>query len=160
MTEIAAPDDEPPGMRAAGAIEGVLGRAVVRIDAETRVREFGQVGAADDHRAGFSQAFDDCRVARRRRRADQHLRAAERDDACFVEQVLDRNRDARERGQLRAAASLRVHAVGGSKRFAFVDEEEGARAFSRRILDRRERLLDELAAGDLPIGKQNAKARR
>ena len=98
MTEIAAPDDEPPGRRRGRTIERIPGRAVVRIDSEAGVREFGQVGAPDDDGAGASQAFDDCRIARRRSGADQHLRAAEGRDASLIEQILDRNRDAGERG--------------------------------------------------------------
>ena len=42
--------------------------------------------------------------------------------------------------------SLRVYAVGSSKRFLIMDDEEGTRAFSLRISDCRERLFDELAA--------------
>ena len=86
------------GKAAGGTIEGVPRRAVVRIDAETGVREFGQVGAPDDDRAGLSQSFDNCRIARGGRRTDQHFRAAERRNAGFIEQILDRNRDAGERG--------------------------------------------------------------
>ena len=56
-------------------------------------------------------------------------------------------------GQLRTAASLRVHAVCGSQRFLLMDQDERARAFPCRILDCRQRLLHELAARDFLIGK-------
>ena len=151
--------DRSPRCRAAGnatgaPIEGVFRRAVVWVDAESRVRELDHVRAADDHRAGVSQPVDDGRIACRGRRAEQHGRAAEGDDTGFVEQVLDRNRDAGQGGQRRAAASLGVHAVGGRERFVLMNKQEGARAFSVRIPDRRERLLDELAAGDFSAGKK------
>ena len=35
-----------------------------------------------------------------------------------------------------------------------MDDEKGTRAFSLRVSDRRERLFDELAAGDFPTGKE------
>ena len=80
------------------AIEGVSRSAVVWVDAEAGECEFGEVGAADDYRAGVSQSFDDGRVTCRRRRAGQHFRAAERNHAGFVEQIFDRNRDAGQGG--------------------------------------------------------------
>jgi hypothetical protein len=53
VTEIAAPDDEPPRDAADGVIEGVLWCAVVRIEAKGRVRELDQVGSSDDNRPRF-----------------------------------------------------------------------------------------------------------
>jgi hypothetical protein len=38
-----------------------------------------------------------------------------------------------------------------------MDDEESTRAFSARVSDCRERLFDELAAGDFPTGKQMRK---
>jgi len=55
--------------------------------------------------------------------------------------------------QLRAAAPSRVHLVGGGKRFALLYPEEGARTFSLRVFDCRERLFDELTAGDFEVGQ-------
>src|SRR5262249_31401915 len=57
-------------------------------------------------------------------------------------------RDASECWQLRATTPLRVHLVGGGERFALMYTEEGARTFTLRVFDCRERLFDELAAGD------------
>ena len=50
-----------------------------------------------------------------------------------------------------------INAIGNCERSAFVDEQKGARAFPQRIPDRRQRLLDELATGDLPIGERTRK---
>src|SRR5262249_41702596 len=44
--------------------------------------------------------------------------------------------------------------VSGRKRFALMNAQEGARTFPLRVLDRREPLFDELAAGDLLAGKK------
>jgi hypothetical protein len=51
---------------------------------------------------------------------------------------------------------LGIRPIGCGERFALMDAEEGARAFSLRVLDCCERLFDELAAGYF----QGAKARR
>jgi hypothetical protein len=48
---------------------------------------------------------------------------------------------------------LRVYLVGGGERFALMYAEEGARTFSLRVFDCRERLFDELAARDFLAGK-------
>src|SRR4051794_1168819 len=106
-----------------------------------------------DDRAGLFQSLDDGRDACRRRHTNQHFRPAKHGDAGFVEQVLYRNRDAGECVQLRAAATSRVHLVGGGKRFALRYSEEGARAFSLRVSDCRERLFDELTAGYFQVGE-------
>src|SRR5262249_43751101 len=66
-------------------------------------------------------------------------------------------RDASERRQLRATTPLRVHLVGGGERFALMYTEEGARTFTLRVFDCRERLFDELAAGDFLAGKELGK---
>jgi len=52
-----------------------------------------------------------------------------------------------------ASAPLLVHLVGGGERFALTYAEEGARTFSLRVFDCRERLFDELAAGDFLASK-------
>ncbi len=57
--------------RAAGnarAVEGIAGRAVMRIDADAGEGEFGHVGAADQHRARRLEPRHDRGIARRRRR--------------------------------------------------------------------------------------------
>jgi hypothetical protein len=48
---------------------------------------------------------------------------------------------------------LRVYLVSGGERFALMYAEEGARTFSLRVFDCRERLFDELAARDFLAGK-------
>src|SRR5262249_17665619 len=66
------------------------------------------------------------------------------------------NRSLIEIGMPASAGSVapsRVHLVGGGERFALMYAEEGARTFSLRVFDSRERLFDELAAGDFLAGK-------
>src|SRR6516164_8129124 len=81
-------------------------------------------------------------------RPNKHFRSAERGHAGFIEQILDRNRDAGECVQLCAAEPTRVDLVSSGERFVLVHLQEGARAFSLRVLDRRERLFDELTTGN------------
>src|SRR5437879_2946061 len=56
-----------------------------------------------------------------------------------------------------AAATSRVHLVGGGKRFALRYSEERARAFSLRVFNCCERLFDELTAGDFQTDEKTRK---
>ncbi len=54
-TEIAAPDDEPPGTRGVTGVARIGRRAVVRVDADARKGELRHVGAADQGAARGAQ---------------------------------------------------------------------------------------------------------
>ena len=88
-----------PGRRAAGGLPGmerVVDGAVPRVDAEHAPRELGQVGLADDDRAGVERSLDDGRVGGRDVVAVD-ARAVGRPDPGGVDQVLDEQRAPGER---------------------------------------------------------------
>jgi len=77
----------------------------MRIDADARKGELGHVGTADDHRARRFESRDDGRVARRDRCIVARLGASQRALAGDIEEILDRNRQARERRRLVAGTA-------------------------------------------------------
>ena len=76
-TVTAPPEVEPPGMRGVASSAGVAGvgrRAMVRIDADAGEGELGQVGVADQRRAGCAQPRHRRTVGRGRRRVGHRRR--------------------------------------------------------------------------------------
>ncbi len=102
--------NQPAGDRAAGAAGGAAGHAqrivriarwtVVHILAGEVVGVFAHVERADQNGAGRLQPLDQRGVARGRRMLAIDLRAGQRRQAGNVEQVLDRERNARQRAEV------------------------------------------------------------
>ena len=92
-----------PGDRGIG---GIRGRAVVRIDANPRKREFAHVGAAQHDRAGGAQAGDGCAVLPCSCGVSQDRGTGRSDFSGSVEQILHRHRQSGQRPQ-------RLPRVGG-----------------------------------------------
>src|SRR5712671_1075687 len=63
-----------------------------------------------------------------------------------VEQILDRDRNARERRGRRVLAPELVDGVGGHARGLAIDLQEGPLAFAGRVLDALDALVDQRAA--------------
>ena len=113
-----ATDDRAAGGRAAGDARrgvqrqraGVGRRAVVRVDADAGEGELGQVGVADQRRAGGAQARHGGAVGGGRRGVGHRLRCRRAGRAGDVEQVLHRHR---QPGQ-RAAAARRRRAAAST----------------------------------------------
>jgi hypothetical protein len=122
----------------------------MRVDPDPREGELGHVGAADEDRAGGTQAGDDRGVMLGRRRVVERFRPGQGLFAGDVEQILYRDRQSGERrGDIPGLAQL-VLRVGRSASGVGVDLDEGARAFAGRIGNPRQRRLDQRAAGGAP----------
>jgi hypothetical protein len=122
----------------------------VRIKADAGEREFGHVGAPDQHSAGLAQAGHDRRVGTRGWTIAKHGGAGARHLAGNVEQVLCRDWQSGERRKHIAGPAQPVLRVGGEPRTLGIDLQEGARALARRIGDRRQGPLDQIATGGSP----------
>jgi hypothetical protein len=141
-TDAAAPDDDPR-----------MRRAVVRIEAESRIGELAHVGAPDDDRARAPQSRDGDGIGLGGRRVREQLRACARGLSFDIEQILDRDGNARERRQCGARAPQRVEGVGGGAGVLGIDMQKNGGALSRRIRDPFERRLDERAAGRAAVAE-------
>ena len=104
------PPDEPPVMRR--QIVRIARRAVVDVLAGEVVGVFAHVERADQHGAGGFEPRDQGRVPRGGRMAAVDLRAGERRQAVDIEQVLDRERHARERPKRLAFAARLIERTG------------------------------------------------
>ena len=129
----------------------------MRVDADPRIGELRQVGAAEHDRARRAQTGYDGRVPGRGRLVGERGRSGGGDLAGNVEKVLHRNRQAGERGGDHARFSHRVARVRLDPRAVGVAGQERPRALSPRRLDGREGLLHELAAGRRTGGKVGGK---
>ena len=145
VTETAAPEDDPPGMRPQRAVPRVPGRAEMRVDADTRIGELGEVGPAQHDRAGRAQPRDDRGVAAGRRFVGERRRGSRGDFAGDIEQVLHRNRQPGERRGDHAGLSERIARVGLGPRAIGVAGQERPRAFALGRLDGRKRPLHQIA---------------
>ena len=135
------------------AIGRIARRAVVRVEAHAREGELAHVGAAHDHRTGGAQARHDRRVFLGRWRVVERLGAGQRRLAGDVAEVLDRERQARERRGDQTRLAQGVAGVGGGQRLVAPDLDEGAFALALGVLDAGERFLGELARGGAAGGQ-------
>ena len=145
----AAPD--PPDDPAGHALEVVriAGRAVMRVLAREVVGEFAHVERADEDGSGGFQARNRCRVRFRRRTVAIDLGAGARRQALDVEQVLDRERRARERPEVLSARTRRIDGVGfGERTLSCHVGERAERAVAR--FDALQGRLRDLACADRP----------
>ena len=126
----------------------------MRVDADAGKGEFGHIGAADQHRAGGTQASDRRCVVRGRRRVVERLRPGEALLPGDVEQILDRDRQPGEgRGDIPRFAEP-VLRIGRGAGAVGVNLDEGAGAFAVGIGDAGQRGLNQVAAGGLPGGQR------
>ena len=93
-TDTAAPEDEPPGTWPTPRLPDAFRRAVMRIDADAGIGEFGHVGAADHDEAGPAQPRHRRRIGFRRRGIVERAGAGAGHLALDVEQILDRDGNA------------------------------------------------------------------
>ena len=135
------------GHMADAAVPGALRRAVMRIDTDAGIGEFGHVGAADHDKTGPAQPRHHGCIGFRRRRILQRTRAGAGHLSLDVEQILDRDRNT-GKGRWRCLRMAQtVHGVGGANCGIPVDMNEGALALARGIGDFGEAFLDQLAGG-------------
>ena len=97
-TDTAAPEGGAAGDALGRPVVGVQRRSVVGVQAQAGVGELRHVGAANEHEAGLAQPPDRGGVRRRRRAAVQQPRAGPRHLPLYVEEVLDGDGNAAERG--------------------------------------------------------------
>ena len=119
--------------------------AVVRVLAGEIVGVFAHVERADEDRAGRFETRDERRVRACGRALAVDLRSRARRQARDVEEVLDRERRARERAELFAARAGGVDLLGLLKRARRRHVGEGAELGVER-LDALKRRLDDFAA--------------
>jgi hypothetical protein len=145
------------------AVPRALRRAVMRINADAGIGEFGHVGAADHDKAGPAQPCHHGCIGFRRRGILQCAGAGAGHLPLDVEEILDRDRNAGKRRRCGLGLAQPVHGVGGVEHCVLVDVKEDALAFARGIGDFGKALLDQLAgrgrAGS-EIGGQGGECRR
>ena len=152
--------------RAAGhvadaAIPHALRRAVMRIDADAGIGEFGHVGAADDDEAGPAQPRHNRRVSLSRCRILQRARARAGHLPLDVVEILDRDGNAgigRRRG---ACLAQMIHRICRGER-RIIDMNESPCAFAGGIGNPCEAFLDQFARGGAPgveVGRQAGECR-
>ena len=137
---IAAPDDEPPGMRARSAgLPGVPKWGF--IPTPEKANSVMLVLATITAPAARSRRTADCIGRRRLRGGGERPGARARHFARHIEQVLDADDRAVERTERHAGARAGIGGIGGRPRRLGVDGEAGARAFPLRIGDAGQRLF-------------------
>ena len=123
----------------------------MRIDADAGEGEFGHVGAADQHRARLLEPRHDRGVAGGGRGIGQGRRSRARDLALDVEQILDRDRQARERRGDVAGGAQPVLRVRDVARMLVKGE------ISRGIGDMGERVFNQRATAGAARGERGGK---
>ena len=115
----------------------------MRIETEAGIGELSHVRAADEHETHAPQTFHGRRVGICRRGVGKDGGACPRDLPAYVEQVLDRDRDAGERRRRGIDATQPVHRAGGAQGPVAIDLSERARTFAVLVVDPRKARLDQ-----------------
>jgi len=113
----------------------------VGVGAERPHREFDGVRLAEHDHAGADQPLGE-RRRHRRHAIDPRLRAAGRDAAFQIDQVLERDRDAVQRADAMTAPDRAVGGLGGQARLGLVDSDVAMESLAR--LDAREQRVDDV----------------
>jgi hypothetical protein len=134
----------------------------MRIDADAGIGEFGHVGPADHNEAGRAQPRHHRRVGLRGRGILQRTRTGAGHLPPYVEEILDRDRNAGKRRRRRLGLAQLIHCVRGSDRGVLVDVNEGPRTLARGIGNPGKTFLHQLTRGGTPgieIGGKCGKCR-
>ena len=133
------------GHVADAALPGAFRRAVMRIDSDPGVGEFGHVGAADQDEAGTAQPRHHRRVGFRRRGILQRPGAGAGHLSLDVEQILDRDGNAGEWRRRRLDRAQPVHRFRRLDRGLDIDMNEGPRTLACFVGDPGKALIDKLS---------------
>ncbi len=139
------------GHMADAALPCALRRAVMRIDADPGIGELGHVGAADHHKTGAAQPRHHRRIGFRRSGILERPRAGSGHLSLDVEEILDRDGNARVGRRRRLHLTQPVHGFRRFDRCFRIDMNESARALARCVGDPPEARIDELAGAGAAI---------